>query len=489
MAIGHRRALLLMEVHMAEHCAVVPQTSSAELPDLLRRNYKDPGVRKRMYEFLGGSDLRNATALYITGTDGYSDYHLQSHPADLPEYLEGALEVDRSLWDRESLIADVDLEYHNFDYPAAPWLDPERAFRLQQPVLDATLQTLAKAGIAPLILVSGRGFHLLWAIRRNSKAFSRLVGLGHVPLSLRAKYMQPCTPDETRVDPELGAAFSGHGLVMEFVGHRVLAASMQTCMLAVQPAAIEVGPGTFGREIISFDLSEYGDALHTRHIRIPFSAYMKPRQLEWMLGEAEVRRLLPIFEIPLSDMSPAQVIAAMRDPDKVLEIARHVSVQIPDQSEPTENLLQEYQQSDLAEFHEQFYCQTRQEVPPSGDLGPACVQFLLEHPNDWLLKPAALQHVVRVLMALCWSPSAIAQRICGSYSKDCDWGDTWERLDPCSRSIFYTRLFAGMIVTGLDKLIDFNCVSHQEKGYCILPECSSNLILYRDILLERSRHR
>lgn len=99
-----------------------------------------------------------------------------------------------------------------------------------------------------------------------------------------------------------------------------------------------------------------------------------------------------------------------------------------------------------------------------------------------------LQHVARVLMALDWSPASISQLICTSYLKDCDWGDIWGRLDPYNRAIFYTRLFAGMIVTGTDKLIDFNCVSHQEKGYCMIPECRSNLITYRDMLLKERRH-
>ncbi len=477
---------------MAEYCAAVPQTSSAELSGLLRRYYQDSGVRKRMCEFLGGVDLKHATALYIAGTDGYSDYHVQSPPTDLIEYLEGAFEVDRSLWDTQSLIADIDLEYHNFDYAAAPWRDPERAFQLQQPVLDATLQILGKAGIAPLTLVSGRGFHLVWAIRRNSKAFGRLVRLGHVPPSLRARYAQSCAPNGSSVDPDLACAFSGLGLMLEFVGHRVLEASMQMCTLSVQPAAIEVGPGIYGREIISLDLSEYGDSLHTRHIRIPFSAYLKPRQFEWMFGEAEVRRLLPILEIPLSDISPAQAIAAMRDPDAVLEIARHVSAGIPDQSEEMEELLDNYEHSELAIFHDQFYMQLREgtslpncSIPISE--APPCAQFLLQNPNDWLLKPAALQHIVRVLTAIGWSSSSIAHRICASYSKDCDWGNTWDRLEPCNRAIFYTRLFAGMIATGLDKLIDFNCVSQQEKGYCMIPDCSSNLTLYRDMLLGKRK--
>lgn len=474
---------------MAEYCAAVPQMSSAELRDLLRRYYKDPGVRQRMYEFLGGGDLEHATALYVAGTDGYADYHLQSPPADLAEYLDGALELDRSLWDRESLIADIDLEYNNFDYPAAPWQDPERAFRLQQPVLDVMLQILGKAGIAPLILVSGRGFHLVWAVRRNSQAFRRLAGLGTVPASLEARYAQPCAPDGSSVDPALGRAFAGLGMVLEFVGHGVLASSADRCGIPIQPAAIEVGPGIYGREIVSFDLSEYGDPLHTRHLRLPFSAYLKPRQLEWMLGEAEIGRLLPIFEIPLCGISPAQAIRAMRNPNAVLEITRRVSATIPDESGPMENLLDEYQHSELAEFHERFYKQTPQEVASSEDLTLSCVRFVLENPNDWLLRPAALQHVVRVLTALGWGPSSIARQIYSSYGKDFDWGGIWERLDPCNRAIFYTRLFAGMIATGVDKLIDFNCVSHQEKGYCMIPECSSNLLLYREMLLEKRKHK
>lgn len=279
---------------------------------------------------------------------------------------------------------------------------------------------------------------------------------------------------------------------MEFVGHRVLAATINTCPLPVQLAAIEVGPGARGREIISFDISEYGDPLHTRHLRIPFSAYLKPRQLEWMLGEAEVRRLLPIFEIPLAGLNPAEAITAMRDPDAVLEIAGNASVAIPDESEPMQSLLDEYQHSELAAFHDRFLRELREDgLPPDWSVrireAPLCAQFLVEHPNDWLLKPAALQHLARVLTSLNWSPVSISQLIFAIYSKDGDWGNTWARLDPNNRAIFYTRLFTGMIATGIDRLIDFNCVSHQEKGYCTSPICSSNLTKYRDILLKKRR--
>ncbi|MGD1097531.1 MAG: hypothetical protein ABSB35_36790 [Bryobacteraceae bacterium] len=459
-------------------------SEAGDLSDLLRRYYRNQTIHQRILDFLQGAE-------YIVGNDGFSDLGESSTISCLPQFLESGLELDRSLWDHQALIADIDLEYHNFDYPAAAWLDPDKAFKLQQPVLDAALHILGESGVAPMTLVSGRGFHLVWAVSRKSRAFRRLAGLGRVPSSLEARYAQPCSPGGSNVEPDLGRAFAGLGLLLEFVGHRVLRASEHRCLLPVQPTAIEVGPGIGGREIVSFDLSEYGDPLHTRHVRLPFSAYLKPRQFHWTLGEAGMRALLPIFTIPLSGMTTAQAIYAARDPDKVIELAGQVSTIIPDRSEEMNELLDKYEHSELFAFHKQFYSQLR-ETPASLSAripgAPPCVEWLLEHPNDWLLKPAALQHVVRVLTALDYNPASIAHLTSASYRADASWGDLWTRLDPCNRAIFYTRLFAGMIAMGTDRLIDMNCVSQREKGYCMIPDCSFNLALYRDMLLQRRTH-
>src|ERR1019366_6446878 len=451
--------------------------------ELLRQYYRNRSVRKRMREFLGGTDGAKATATYIVGTDGRSGYSLPSPPSLLPEYLESGMDVERSLWDRDSLIVDIDLEYENFDSPVAAWLDPERAFGLQVPVLDATLRILGHAGLDPLILVSGRGFHLVWAIARNSRAFRRLAQLGRVPPTLEARYSQSCSHSGAKVDSDLGHAYVGLGLILEFVGHRVLAASAVACSVLVQLTAIEVGPGPAGREIVSFDISEYGDPLDRRHIRLPFSAYLKPRRAEWLLGKAGAAQLLPIFEIPLSGMTLRNAIDAARDPGKTIDIARHVAARIPDQSDPMENLIDEYRASELADFHERFYSApwSSEAFSASSQAGsiadaPPCLGWLLEHPNPWLLKPAALQHVARVLSALDWHPRAIAQLICARYQTDFSWGETWTKLDPLNRAVFYTRLFTGMIATQSDRLIDLNCVSQQEKRYCMVRDCFSNLI-------------
>ncbi len=460
-----------------------------ELGALLRRYYQSRAVRERMAEFLGGKP----GAVYITASDGHSSYSRPDFPSRLSAYLDRGLEVDRSLWGQQALIADIDLEYHNFDIPAAAWADPERAFRLQQPVVDQTLRILHGAGIRPLVLVSGRGYHFVWSVRRGSPAFQGLAEIGQVPSALMARYGRPHAPAGLRIDPTVGLAFAGLGLIVEFIAHGVLEACGRDCAVPVVPTAIEVGPGVNGREIVSFDLSEYGDPLYTRHIRLPFSAYLKPRQWDWLLGQAGAESFLPIFEIPLNGMNASRAIAVAREPRAVLELAQSVSVAIPDASEPMEELLNRYRASALAAFHERFHRQLRGQfqcpVEPAAvrvPQSPPCLRWPLEHPNDLLLKPAALQHVVRMLTALDWSPAAIAQAIWTAYRQDAGWGNIWRRIEPCQRGIFYTRLFAGLIATGTDKLIDMNCVSHQEKGFCGVGECVSNLVEFRDRLIEKS---
>ncbi len=469
-----------------------PGTATVEdLDGELRRYYESRTVRERMEEFLAGPMPGGPSAMYITATDGRSSYTHPVAPSRLPQYLDAGVEVDRSLWDRDSLIADIDLEYQNFDDPSEPWLHPERVFRLQQPVLEATLQVLGEAGIKPLVLLSGRGYHLVWAIRRESRAFRHLTELpgceaGGLPPSLRARYAR------AGVDPLTARAFAGLGLIIEFVAHRVLRICERSCALPVQATAIEVGPGMHGREIVSFDLSEYGDPLHARHIRLPFSAYLKPRQFEWLLGETGARRLLPIFEIPLCEMTLSDALAIARDPRAAAKLSRHVSTAIPHAWEPMECLLKQYRASELASFHAGFYRQLRSHGSFCANLArlrvpqtPPCLRWPLEQPNDTLLKPAALQHVARMLTALGWSPVSIAELIYASYRRDCGWGDIWKRLDPAQRAVFYTRLFTGLIATGIDKLVDMNCVSHQEKGFCGIEECYSNLAVYRDSLLQK----
>jgi hypothetical protein len=118
---------------------------------------------------------------------------------------------------------------------------------------------------------------------------------------------------------------------------------------------------------------------------------------------------------------------------------------------------------------------------------PPCTRCILDNPNDWLLKPVGVQHATRMLLALGWSSSEIVAAIRERFESDVAWGDSWVHRDRTYRAQFYVRLFAGLIDSGLDQLIDLNCVSHKEKGYCPGAWCSYNLADYQALLRWRTR--
>jgi hypothetical protein len=178
------------------------------------------------------------------------------------------------------------------------------------------------------------------------------------------------------------------------------------------------------------------------------------------------------------------------------QLARRASVQIPEQSRGMEDLIASYRASALASFHDRFYQdehdppevwpQTYDRIPL--DPLPACARRLLEQPNDWLLKPAGIQLLVRVLLSMGWSPRHIAGLIRSKYERDYGWGATWHQYDAATRADFYVRLFAGLIATGLDRLDDFNCLATRGKGYCCNASCGALLESYRNRLLAMRDH-
>lgn len=191
-------------------------------------------------------------------------------------------------------------------------------------------------------ILSGRGHHFVWPIPRQSDAFAQLVDLGHVPQSLGRRYAQPHPPTNSQVEPVVGRACAGLGLVFEYLTHGIKAIAAPLCDVPVELTAVAVGPGARGRELVSLDISEYGDPLHTRMLRIPFSAYLKPLQQRRWLGEAIVETLPPLFLVPLHAMDVSTGLAVMRDPAQVVALARRASVQIPDQSQPMAGLVTAY---------------------------------------------------------------------------------------------------------------------------------------------------
>jgi hypothetical protein len=281
-------------------------------------------------------------------------------------------------------------------------------------------------------------------------------------------------------------AAEGLGCLIEFAAHLILRTSAFEIPVVFNGTAVgRTSPA--GRECISIDFSHVGDPLDIRHVRMAFSTYQWHRFRPDIFGEAVASRTRPLAVLPRQRQSLMALLLRGRELGAARRIAHRVEMTIPDARFGVGQLLARYRTSALASFHRTFY-RDRAEArrpPPSLSLSelPPCVSSCLRQPNDLLLKPEHIQHLVRALMSRGWQAAEIARLVEAHYAADHQWGDRWTmRMNPRSRADFDVRVFAGLVATGRDRLVDLNCVSAQEKGLCPGYGCRHDLRVDRERL-------
>lgn len=443
--------------------------------------YNDADVRQRLVEYLGGDTLEAATAVYVTHSDGCLFQRSELHPPlNLQWFLDRDLDIARSIADHASILLHLDVEYVNFDAPEQAYLDPFRVFGLQEPVVRVIEELLLRWGIKPLHLITGQGHHFVWRVGRDSLIGKEIAALNPAPDLSESCFERAGGGITAGIGREMQGTFSALALLMEFIAHRIKWESAPNTRVPVEITAVHVGPGeTHQREMISIDISEYGDPLHTRMIRMPYTDYLKPlaRGFATEPGPNQDR---PRFRaIPLHEMDVRQAIECRQDEAAVRQLARRAGGNIPLQEKGTARLLAEYLVSPLRRFHEHFYAGSHYPEDAAMDameaaaleVLPECGRDLLTYPNDRLLKPAGMQLITRLLLAADWHPRHIAGLIRSKFENPYyAWGVNWQEYDAGTRADFYTRLFAGLWATGVDELVDFNCYSTQQKGFCPGPQ-------------------
>ena len=410
-----------------------------------RDYYRSPAVRNRILEFLGGPTPAEATCEFITADGIGQPVRARRNPGELFDRLDEGLDICRSLWDHESLIAHLDIEYVNFDFVAEPYLDPGRTFLMQEPVARAIRRIFDYHGIAALHVLSGRGHHFAWRIDRGSEAFKILASMGK-----KASIAESFPPGDKQDYFEMAQAFAGLGMVMEFVGRLVIELARPESEIPIELTAVEVGPSVRGREMVSIDLSEYGDPLHTRSIRVPFSAYLKPWQQLYAVGSNNISKIGPIIFVPVDGLDIRQAMVVMRDPSLAAQFAERVSTRIPEQTFGTASLIRQYRGSALRRYHEFFYSSMHdapESWPRTYDRAPLAdlpheAKNALMFPNDLLLKPTGIRKVTECLIERGWHPRHIAGLIRSKFERDYDWGAQWIDYSPAMRADFYVRIFS-----------------------------------------------
>ena len=440
-------------------------------------------IRQRVIEYLGGDSLNSVTSAFLASCDEKDPRKIRKHDfASLSDLLGKGTSLARSLDDSKSALIHLDIEYVNFDDPAAAFTDPWHAFSVQQPVVQVIEELLVTWGIRPLHLITGQGHHFVWKIPKGSPCCFQL---GNLAL--------PHQNGEGPTQSDL--LFDGTSLLMDYFAIKVKELAAPRCELPVELTAVHVGPGsTRPREMISLDISEYGDPLESRTIRIPFTAYRKP----WVCGMVSDLGLDDqighFVTLPLHEMDVMQCLKFRQDGNDIASLAKCTSMHIPDQADGTSRLIAEYQSSRLRDFHKFFYRERHLDEAQLDSIYrddrryplPGCVGHALIFPNDILLKPAIFQLVTRCFLARGWHPRHIAGLIGSKFSNPAyNWGTAWEGYSPARRADFYVRIFSGLIALGKDEMIDFNCTSQQEKGFCWPSKAQCSLQSCHDILISK----
>jgi len=445
-----------------------PSTDSAN-SFALREVLENFVVRHRIIEYLGGPHLDQATCMFLARINPHNPSLFERHPpAHLHSLLDASCELARSLEDSSALIIHLDIEYVNFDDPAAAYVDPHRVFLLQEPLVRVIEARLLTLGIRYLHVVTGQGHHFVWKIRKSSPVAKAIARLGI------------CTTPTLK--PESEPLFPHLALLMEHLAHLLKSEAAPACQIPVEITAQHVGHGHSGqREMLSIDISEYGDPLPARMIRIPYTIYRKP-WISGLIDRLGITQQVPgFFTLPLHEMDIHQLIDRRHNPDSIIDLAHRAGVEIPQEESGTRHLLESYLNSNLIRFHRAFYSighdsPAHRAKATSAALTnlPTCARHILTHPNDLLLKPSGIQLVTRCLLAKGWHPRHIAALVASLFQDPShQWAYQWNEYDPILRATFYVRLFAGQIDQGIDHGIDFNCVSQQEKQFCWHPDqCS-----------------
>lgn len=449
--------------------------------------YANPDVRAALLEYCGGPSGTAPTAAFLTGlcpdslgAPTWSTAAQQVDVSHVDALWRRGCDISRSLWDREHLVFLFELDYENIDQPAEPFLRPTEVFFKLEPAVAATRRVFAEYGLHARAVMTGRGYQFTGQVSLADPLVSRLASLvPQVPAwhPLVEARRPPGVP--ARMTAEHARASTALGLIIEHVAHLVMTEASGHSRLPIVFNGTVVGTGLIGRECVSIDFSHAGDPLDVRHFRAAFSTYQYHRLRPDIFGTQASTAVPPLVALPRDGQPLTRLLAHGRGLDAGIKAARKSSTFLPGVARGLNRLVDAYDTSRLAGFHRQYFAELgvagRNRVVALDDL-PPCIAAPLRWPNDLLLKPEHVQHVVRGLMAREWSPAEIAHVVRARYEADYGWGDRWSHMHPSTRAEFDVRVFAGLIYTGLDSLVDYNCVSAKEKEVCPrAPGCAFDL--------------
>ncbi len=421
--------------------------------------------------------------------------------------LSNNLDLFRSVRGKDAIFL-LDVEYFNVDFKGEALHNPERVFSLLEPLNEVIEEVLKSFGINYMVVMTGQGYHYIWKVSKEKEVYKVLSEIGVIEESLKGKYLYIPKGSKRKevISEEEGRAYDGVGRLMEYICILIMKKWKEKkergeVKLPIFISDVSTGSAPYnkGREGINLDITQYGDPIHMRDHRVIFSSHQKgivSKEKNFPYVYFTLPRKLVVDGKEVFSYSLERLLNVRKDAKGVVKLAeelRDVSLQIPLSEEGSLNLIKNYLTSSLYLLH-LIFDSSEHDSPKIWDRTynvklheilngkyPECIKSILHFPdkesNPKILNPTHLQNLVRFLLKEGFHPKHIAGFIRAIYERYGSFGESFFKYDAATRANFWARVYFDLIALGIDKEVDFNCKSNQEKGLCLY--CKNNLANWR----------
>ncbi|MBL4888633.1 MAG: hypothetical protein JKX97_01270 [Candidatus Lindowbacteria bacterium] len=390
----------------------------------------------------------------------------------LDRMFEYGLDILTCMYQHGQTLTLFDVEYYNPQYPGEAHLNPDRVYKLMEPVYRAIMTVYRRYDLPVMSVVSGQGYHF-WTRIPHGRVHSAIEKIGIIEPSVARTYKRK------KISQKAGLAFSGTGRLQMFLCGEILKeiGKQRKSGKKILPVYFSDINPPHSREAISFDLTTYADPIHMRDARVPFSCYQKHKVMVDKVGQENadkipVRVLLPRKVPGHRELSLERCLQMRNHFRDASELAEKVGTKMPDASQAWDKILTAFHRSKFGAFYYHFDSGPRSPAKINKRQLPPCVRKALN--PEQLLEPTQVQTVVRVLDSMGHHPRAIAELIYKAYRRT-DFG----KYDAQRRAYFWAEGYAALIHTGIDLKRDLTCLKHQQKDRCPKPMCGWDLKNYR----------
>jgi len=433
----------------------------------LNEYYQHPVIKNNLLNFFSGCNW------FLTGGSHYSrDPKWGKDPAvrvfpitELEVRLGQGPDIFRPLVDRHGVLGVFDIEYYNWDKKTLFLPDKEQEFGVRDKIFRRQLEPIYQIisqtfGEECIIDTTWSGYHLLTNIWKKSSVYELLFELGKswrddgtprcLEKSLVTAYNEKIYDDLKRnsgTDLKDGVVYQQFGRVLEFLSHQIIQQAQEKVSLPVT-----ICDST--EECLSLDLSQYADPVYMRIIRSVFSSWDKHNQIESL---SQIVGKPPFLDIvrkygSYENQDIKQVLHLAQDYERAVEYNQQFSNCIPLAGKKTLALIEQYAQSKLYSFHQEFDKTEHDATDENYKLAKFDhnlswdTREMMEYPNPTLLQPRNLKRLTEELMSKGWHPKHIGGMLAGRYEAEGKGWDKryWSKYKPRTRANFWARTYAAL---------------------------------------------